>query len=79
MRLEPARPSRVLLGGVLLAVIGALGAETFTHAQEGEEAHALTPEQAAQLFSNSCASCHVYPDVQLPTDRAWLGQIMETS
>jgi len=79
MRPEPSKQSRILLGGVLLAVVGTMGAETFTQAQDGEDAHAPTPERAAQLFSSSCASCHVYPDVRLPTDRAWLGQIMETS
>lgn len=79
MKLRPSTPLRVLLGGVLLAVLGIMSVETVTRAQDGDDAHAPTPERAAQLFANRCASCHVYPDAQRATDRAWLGQIMETS
>jgi len=38
-----------------------------------------TRREAKALFASSCSSCHVYPDASLATDRAWLGQILETS
>lgn len=35
--------------------------------------------ETARLFAKQCASCHVLPDASLPTDRAWLGRVMETA
>jgi mono/diheme cytochrome c family protein len=54
-----------------LLVVTALGAT----AQEREGADA----QAARLFEQSCASCHVVPDAKFETDRAWLGQLPKTA
>jgi cytochrome c5 len=65
---------------VPLAVVGAeLVSPRSTRAQERPNARAPTERESARLFAKSCASCHVYPDASLPTDEAWLRQIMETS
>lgn len=36
-------------------------------------------DKPARLFSKRCASCHTVPDPAFATDKAWLGQILETS
>jgi len=36
-------------------------------------------EEAAELFSSSCASCHLPPDPEHATDRAWLSQVTDTA
>jgi hypothetical protein len=71
-------PWRSLLVFVPLVILGAeLVSPRSTRAQDGDRAP--TERESARLFAKSCASCHVYPDASLPTDKAWLGQIMETS
>jgi len=35
--------------------------------------------KSARLFENRCASCHTVPDVRFKTDKAWLGQVLETA
>jgi len=39
---------------------------------------AAEPE-VARMFRARCAACHAIPDLSLRTDRAWLGQVRETS
>ncbi|MFT4550151.1 MAG: hypothetical protein ACI8XO_004858 [Verrucomicrobiales bacterium] len=34
--------------------------------------------EAGAHFQQTCSSCHVPPDLRFATDRAWLGQILET-
>jgi len=36
-------------------------------------------QESAELFSGSCAACHLPPDPALPTDAAWLNQIQDTA
>lgn len=68
-------------GAVLLVPLFGIAAAEFltprTHAQDATSRPA--DRETANLFASKCASCHVYPDASLQTDRAWLGQIMETS
>ncbi len=59
---------------VALAAIGACSALTVP-----SQAQDKTADPAAKLFSKRCASCHTVPDASFPTDKAWLGQILETS
>lgn len=34
---------------------------------------------AGKLFKSSCAMCHLPPDPEHPTDRAWLNQVKDTA
>lgn len=34
---------------------------------------------AGELFKSSCAMCHLPPDPEHPTDRAWLNQVKDTA
>ncbi len=54
----------------LIAVVEMLSSPSL--AQDG-------PGPSAKLFSKRCASCHTVPDASFQTDKAWLGQILETS
>ena len=41
-----------------------------------------TPEEIAEagtLFASSCTQCHLPPDPEHPTDRAWLDQVRDTA
>jgi mono/diheme cytochrome c family protein len=65
------------LGVPALAIL-AFGQESPQHpAAHGDDAWG--PEQAAQLFAQSCSGCHAAPDPTFATDRAWLGQIADTA
>lgn len=35
--------------------------------------------RAAKVFQSRCASCHTVPDTRFETDKAWLGQVLETA
>ena len=63
-----------LLAGGLLALAAPF-------AQHG--AHGAAPAQhsasAGEMFKKNCASCHITPDLRFKADKAWLGQIKETS
>jgi mono/diheme cytochrome c family protein len=67
-------------GVLLVAPLVLVGAESLSptpsRAQDGEPDPA---RQSARLFAKTCASCHVYPDASYATDRAWLGQVLETA
>lgn len=51
-----------------LAVLSSVG-----RAQDGGES------KSARLFEKRCASCHTVPDLRFETDKAWLGQVLETA
>ena len=34
---------------------------------------------AGALYQKNCMGCHQAPDLRFETDRAWVGQIMETA
>lgn len=40
---------------------------------------AQTGPDAATLFANRCASCHVPPDTTFAVDRAWIAQLADTA
>jgi len=72
---------RVLVGvglfavGVLLAFELPVGA-----AEEGApDAPVDWKARAVAAWSKTCQTCHAVPDVTYETDRAFLGQILETT
>ena len=38
-----------------------------------------TPAEAGAKYQKNCMGCHQPPDLDFATDRAWIGQIQETS
>ena len=36
-------------------------------------------QDVAKMFESSCASCHVRPDPQFKTDKAWIDRIAGTT
>ena len=58
-----------------LALVGALTASLGL--ASAQEARPSSP--SAKLFESSCSSCHTVPDARFPTDKAWLGQVLETA
>ena len=62
------------LGWLSLLALGG-GLLELSHAKGG----APTPAEVARLFKTRCASCHTVPDTRFATDRAWLGQVLETA
>jgi len=71
----PLAPAALALSG--LALLASLGpAELPLALAQPQESSkpALT-----RLFEGRCQSCHTVPDARLPTDRAWIDQVMETS
>ena len=46
---------------------------------EDDSATAKEIEKAGALFRSSCASCHLPPDPDHATDRAWLDQVTDTA
>ena len=40
---------------------------------------AITPAEAGAKYRKNCMGCHQPPDLDFATDRAWVGQIQETS
>lgn len=43
----------------------------------GQTAKAI--QRAGKIFENRCARCHVIPDPEHRTDRAWLDQVNRTA
>ena len=44
-----------------------------------EDSAATETAKAAKLYTTSCISCHLPPDPQVMTDRAWLSQVSDTA
>ncbi len=50
------------------------------NAQEAQEAKPETDRtRAATLYERACLPCHLPPDPALPTDAAWIRQLMDTA
>ena len=68
--------------GLVAAVLAAallLSTHRIT-AEEGTEPDAIDwNARAQQTWHKTCARCHSVPDTRFETDRAFLGQITETS
>ena len=48
--------------------------------QEDDAAQEKDPvEHAGKMFVDMCIACHAKPDLQFPTDRAWLNQVYDTA
>jgi mono/diheme cytochrome c family protein len=62
--------------GLLLTPFLAASSRT-SHADDTPTAEEI--QEAAELFSSSCASCHLPPDPEHATDRAWLNQVTDTA
>lgn len=68
---------REKLSVVGLGALAAIGA--FSALPAPGQAQDKSPDRAAQMFGKRCASCHTVPDATVKTDKAWLGQILETA
>ncbi|MBL4845242.1 MAG: hypothetical protein JKY65_06940 [Planctomycetes bacterium] len=72
---HPTRRLAPWIGGVPLALVGVCGALlSFGSAQDSKPA-----SESAKLFEGRCATCHTVPDTRFATDKAWLGQVLETA
>ena len=73
--------ARIGLVGIGIVLVGVL----LLTPQEvtGEDAPADAPvdlsAKAIKAWGKTCQKCHAVPDTQFETDRAFLGQIMETT
>ncbi|MEE8104465.1 MAG: hypothetical protein V3T86_02910 [Planctomycetota bacterium] len=56
-----------------LVIVAATTASFTVPASAGE------PNDAAELFTARCMSCHTVPDPAIRTDLAWLDQVNRTS
>tara|TARA_R110002072_G_scaffold28296_9_gene91089 strand:+ start:3491 stop:3703 length:213 start_codon:yes stop_codon:yes gene_type:complete len=68
LRFDPRVGALASLALLALTALSGMG-----RAQEGGDV------KSARLFEKSCASCHTVPDVRFETDKAWLGQVLETA
>ena len=64
--------------GSALALTGLLLASSAPIHSQGHDSE-NPRERVAKLFANACSNCHLPPDPDLPTDRAWLNQIKDTA
>ena len=63
---------------LLLATGGALLVPSLA-APQGHHQGAPPAKDPATLFAASCSSCHLPPDPDHETDRAWLNQVRDTA
>lgn len=58
-----------------ILVLTALAAPTL----RAQDAGAEEQPKPAELFRDACSHCHIPPDPQQPTDRAWITQLLDTA
>ena len=64
----------------LLALLLAAGSLALpAQALQGSIRNADQAQHASKLFNTSCIACHVPPDPEFATDRAWLNQVTDTA
>ena len=56
-----------------------LGASVFALQDAQPSVTKRKTESAGALFRKNCTSCHQPPDAAFATDRAWLGQVLDTA
>ena len=73
--------STALFGIALLIALGlfALGEARVNAEDAPDDAPADWSKRAIQAWGKTCRKCHAAPDKRYETDRAFLGQIMETT
>ena len=61
--------------------LGSLAPLSASSAQDHDEAAPTAAEitKAGKIFAKACVSCHLPPDPEHATDRAWLNQIKDTA
>ncbi len=67
---------------IVSATCGLLLTPFLLSSQVPRQDDGATPEEiaeAGELFRSSCASCHLPPDPDHVTDRAWLNQVTDTA
>ena len=73
--------SRAVLGLGLLCVVllAALAPSRVVAEEEAPDAPVDWNARAITAWGKTCQKCHAVPDTKYETDRAFLGQIMETT
>ncbi len=71
---SPMRNHLVLRISLLALLTGSLAS-----AQHAIVEGSASIEKAGKLFRTSCSNCHVAPDTDFATDRAWLAQVFDTA
>ena len=61
---------------LVVAIVGVGLVSNSTSAPEEENKKQI--REAGAHYQKTCMGCHVPPDLRFSTDRAWLGQILET-
>ena len=59
--------------------VGLLLLPSVASSQHTHQDQPSAAEDPATLFASSCASCHLPPDPEHETDRAWLNQVRDTA
>ena len=69
-----------MTGAVAMAMLAFVLGPAEAVAEEGaSDAPVDVSAEAIQAWNKTCQRCHAVPDVKYETDRAFLGQIMETT
>lgn len=66
------------VGGVVVLFLALLTCSLELRAEEPDAPVDLSAK-AITAWGKTCQKCHAVPDVRFETDRAFLGQIMETT
>ncbi len=77
MRFLVPRTATVLLATCGLLLTPLLASSPASHGDDTPTTREIN--KAGALFRSSCVSCHLPPDPERATDRAWLNQVTDTA
>lgn len=68
-----------LFGAALALVSFTLAVPVLPQDAPQKDSAAAEIAKATKLFASACISCHLPPDPEVMTDRAWLSQVSDTA